>query len=577
MTASQRNADVAGALHEIADLLELKGESRFRILGYRRAADAIEALSIDVCEMSATQLTAVQGVGKGVASRVLEFCSGGAIPALERLRDEVPPGMRQLTGLPGLGPKRAMLAYRELGISTVDELREAAEGQKLRGIKGFGPRSEEQILEALRQGVRGEQRMLLARALPLAEATLAEVGECDAVVDCAYAGSLRRMRETIGDIDLLAASERPAEVMEAFRSLRSVRTSKAEGPTKMSVITTRGVQIDLRVVEPDVFGAALQYFTGSQAHNVKVRQHAVRKGFKLSEYGLHRVSDDVLVASRTEEEIYERLGMQWVPPTMREDRGEVEAALKGELPRVVGLADMRGDLQSHSTYSDGRLSVRDMALAAAERGYEYFAVTDHGARLTYMRSLSLPDIERQRTEVEEINRELGSGMTLLHGVELNIAADGSLDYPDDVLAGFDLCVASIHGQFRLSRDEQTRRLLRAIENPHVHVIGHPSGRRLDRREGIDFDVGEVAKAAARHRVALEINAHPYRLDLRDEHVRWAREHSPAFVISTDAHSVTELDNMHFGVATAQRGWLEADAAINTWPLERLRAFLRKAD
>jgi DNA polymerase (family 10) len=576
LTASQRNADVAAALHEIADLLELKGENRFRILGYRRAADAIEALSVDVCEMSAAQLTAVRGVGKGVAGRVLEFCASGAIPALERLREEVPPGMRQLTGLPGLGPKRAMLAYRELGVSNVDELREAAESQKLRGIKGFGAKSEEQILEALRQGVRGEQRMLLARALPLAEATLAELGECDAVLRSAYAGSLRRMRETIGDIDLLAASERPAEVMEAFRSLRSVRTSQAQGPTKTSVVTTRGVQIDLRVVEPDVFGAALQYFTGSQAHNVKVRQHAVRKGFKLSEYGLHRVADDELVAAQTEEEVYERLGMQWVPPTMREDRGEVEAALKGELPDVVGLANIRGDLQSHSTYSDGRLSLREMALAAAERGYDYFAVTDHGARLTYMRSLSLPDIERQRAEVEEINSELGSRMTLLHGVELNIAADGSVDYPDDILAGFDLCVASIHGQFRLSRDDQTRRLLRAVENPHVHVIGHPSGRRLDRREGIDFDVAEVARAAARHGVALEINAHPYRLDLRDEHVRWAREHGPRFVISTDAHSVAELDNMHFGVATAQRGWAEPDEVINTWPLERLRAFLRKA-
>lgn len=570
-----RNEEVAAALHEIADLLELKGENRFRILGYRRAADAIEGLSRDVCELSTDQLVAVQGVGKGVAGRVLEFCASGGIQALEDLRAEVPPGMREMTYVPGLGPKRAMLAYRELGVSSIDELRAAAEAHKLREIKGFGPRSEEQILSALARGVASEQRLLLARGLPLAQGMLAELATCPAVERCAYAGSLRRMRETIGDIDLLAASDRPDEVMEAFRSLKGVRTSKVEGPTKASILTTRGVQVDLRVVEPEVFGAALQYFTGSQAHNVKVREHAVRKGLKLSEYGLFDAKTDERIVSETEEEVYERLGMQWVPPTMREDRGEVEAALKGELPSVIAIEDMRGDLQSHSTYSDGRLSVRDMALAAADRGYAYFAVTDHGSRLTYMRSLSLRDIERQREEVRAVNKELGSRMTLLHGVELNIGADGSLDYPDEVLASFDLCVASIHSSFKASRAEQTRRLLRAIENPHVHVIGHPSGRRLDRREGIDFDVGEIARAAAQHQVALEINAHPYRLDLRDDHVRWAREHGASFVISTDAHSIAELDNMHFGVATAQRGWVGAEEVINTWPLERLRAFLAK--
>lgn len=572
---STRNAEVAAALHEIADLLELKGENRFRILGYRRAADAIEALSRDVCELSTDQLTAVQGVGKGVAGRVLEFCATGAILALEELRAEVPPGMRELTYLPGLGPKRAMLAYQELGVSTIDELRVAAEAHKLREIKGFGPRSEEQILSALARGVTSEQRLLLARALPLAQGMLTELATCSAVQRCAYAGSLRRMRETIGDVDLLAASDRPDEVMDAFQSLTGVRTSKAEGPTKASILTTRGVQVDLRVVEPDVFGAALQYFTGSQAHNVKIRERAVRMGLKLSEYGLFDAKTEQRIVSQTEEEVYERLGMQWIPPTMREDRGEVEAATSGDLPEVVQLEEMRGDLQSHSTYSDGRLSVRDMAFAAADRGYAYFAVTDHGSRLTYMRSLSLRDIDRQREEVRAVDEELGSRMTLLHGVELNIGADGTLDYGDDVLASFDLCVASIHSSFKASRADQTRRLLRAIANPHVHVIGHPSGRRLDRREGIDFDVGEVARAAAREGVALEINAHPYRLDLRDDHVRWAREHGCSFAISTDAHSIAELENMHFGVATAQRGWVGRDEVINTWPLERLRAFLAK--
>jgi DNA polymerase (family 10) len=574
---TERNAEVAAALHEIADLLELKGESRFRIVAYRRAADAIDGLSAGVCELSEAQLVAVQGIGKGVASRVVEFCRTGAMDALEKLRAEIPPGMRQLTHIPGLGPKRAMLAYKELGISTVEELQAAAEAHHLRAIKGFGPKSEEQILEALARGVRGEQRLLLARALPLAESMLAELSTSDAVVQCTYAGSLRRMRETIGDIDLLAASDRPDVVMAAFRSLSGVRTSKAEGPTKASILTTRGLQVDLRVVEPDVFGAALQYFTGSQAHNVKVRERAVRMGLKLSEYGLFDAKTDERLVARTEEEVYERLGMQWVPPTMREDRGEVEAAVAGTLPAVVSLGDIRGDLQSHSTYSDGRLSVREMALAAAERGYEYFAVTDHGPRLTYMSNLGPSEIAQQRTEVEEVNKVLGKRMHLLHGIELNIGADGSLDYPEDVLRSFDLCVASIHSSFKASRSEQTKRLIAAIEHPNVHVIGHPSGRRLDRREGVDFDVDAVAKAAVKHKVALEVNAHPWRLDLRDEHVRWAKAHGVRFVISTDAHSIDELDNMHFGVSTAQRGWAEADEVINTWPRERFLRFVSKKD
>lgn len=573
---TRSNAEIAAALHEVADLLELKGENRYRILGFRRGAEAVEALTREACGLNEAQLLAVRGVGKGVAARVLEFCSSGGMRILENLRAEVPPGMRALTRVPGLGPKKAMLAFKELGISTIEELKAAAEAGRLRGVKGFGERTEQQILGALERGETTEQRMLLARALPLAAELLEDVRSCcPEVVDASFAGSLRRMRETVGDIDLLAATDHPERVMQAFKGLRWVRTWKADGPTKASVLTTRGFQVDLRVVPVDAYGAALQYFTGSQAHNVKVREHAVRRGLKLSEYGLFDARTQERIAGSTEAEVYEALGMSYIPATMREDRGEVEAALAGELPSVVELGDMRGDLQSHSTYSDGKLSVREMALAAAERGYEYFAVTDHGPRLTYMRNLSSSQIVAQREEVAAVNAELGSRLRLLHGVELNIGADGSLDYDDDVLAGFDICVASIHSSFRASRADQTRRLLRAIENPHVHVIGHPSGRRLDRREGIDFDVAEVARAAARHGVALEINAHPYRLDLRDEHVRVAREHGARFVISTDAHSVAELDHMGYGVAVAQRAWVGPDEVVNTGSLDALLDFLAK--
>jgi DNA polymerase (family X) len=485
----------------------------------------------------------------------------------------VPVGLRQMTLLPGLGPKRAMQLYQEIGVSNLDELKEAAEAGRITAVKGFGKRFEEEVLAALERGVTTEQRLLIARALPAAQELLRQLNECDAVIASAYAGSLRRMKETIGDIDLLAGSERPEEVMDAFRSLRGVVSSKADGPTKSSIITASGLQVDLRVVEPVAFGAALQYFTGSQAHNVKIRARAVRMKLKLSEYGLFRTDDDSRVVSETEEEVYEALGMQWIPPTMREDRGEIEAAIAGELPDVVTLDEIRGDLQSHSTYSDGKLTVREMALAAAAKGYEYYAITDHGPRLTYMKHLGPREIEAQRAEVREIDKEMGEKFHVLHGVELNMGKDGSLDYDDAVLKGFDWCVASLHSDFKMSRRDQTKRFLRAIENPYVHVIGHPSGRRLDRREGVDFDVEAIAKAAAKNNVALEINGHPYRLDLRDEHVRLAREHGVKFVISTDAHSAAELDNMHFGVSTAQRGWAQSEHAINTWPWERFKAFV----
>jgi DNA polymerase (family X) len=565
------NADVASALHEIADLLEIKGETRFRITAYRRGAEGIEGSSRDVCELSEAELQGLPGVGKGVAARVREFCESGTMRSLEDLRAQVPIGLREMTRVPGVGPKRAMELYKAIGVSNLDELRAAAVSKRISEVKGFGPKFEEQVLDAIARGVHVEERTMLAVALPMAQELVDVLSQHPAIEQVAFAGSLRRYRETVGDIDILVSTEAPEEVIAFFNSLHGIAKLNVEGTTKVSVETTRGMQMDLRVIEPAAWGAALQYFTGSQAHNVKVRERAVRRKLKLSEYGLFR--GDERIASRTEEEVYAALGMQWVPPTMREDKGEVEAAVAGELPPVVTIDMIRGDLQSHTTYSDGKVSVLEMARAAEARGYEYYAPTDHGQRLTFMNNLNPDAIAKQRAEVEAVNRQVG--IRVLHGVELNIAADGSLDYDDDVLAGFDLCVASIHSDFRRPKAEQTRRLIRAIENPHVHVIGHPSGRRFPRREGIDFDVAAVAKAAVKHGVALEINAHPGRLDLRDDHVRWAGEQGANFVISTDAHSVGELDNMHFGVATAQRGWADPTMVVSTWPLERLLAFLRK--
>lgn len=571
---ARANEAVADAFNEIADLLELTGSNRFRIVSYRRAAESISSASRDVGEMSEAELVALKDVGKSMAAKVAEFVESGTMAALEELRADVPEGVREFTHLPGMGPKRAMLIHRELGISSLDELRQAAEANRLREVKGVGPKIELQVLRAIERGERGKKRVLLGRALPLAESMLAELTEKTGTKRAAYAGSLRRMKETIGDIDLLVAATDHETVMDAFRSLSQVREAKAEGETKSSVVTTGGLQVDIRVVDETVFGAALLYFTGSKEHNVKVRERAVRAGYKLSEYGLFEAESDELIVAATEEEVYERLGMAWVPPTLREDHGEIEAALADELPDLVTLEDLRGDLQSHSTYSDGRAKLRDMVAGAVLKDYDYYAITDHSVLMG--QDLVTDDrMSKQADEIAALRDEVDGQIDLLWGVEVNITPDGSLDLDDDVLERFDVVVASIHSAFTRSRDEQTARLVRACEHPRVNVIGHPTGRRLTHREPIDVDIGEVAKAAAASGVALEVNAHPHRLDLRDDHVRWAKEQGCRFVISTDAHSVAELDNMRYGVATAQRGWLTPADVINTWEPERLRAFLAK--
>ncbi|MEA2591081.1 MAG: polymerase, partial [Actinomycetota bacterium] len=450
----------------------------------------------------------------------------------------------------------------------------ALKAGRLRDLKGFGAKSEENLLRALASHSREERRILLGDALVVAEEMLEGLRTIPGVERASYAGSLRRMRDTIGDLDLLAAAFNPREVVEAFAGLPNVGRVLGAGPTKCSVLTRNGLQVDLRVVAPEEFGSALQYFTGSKAHNVKVREHAVRSGLKLSEYGLFRAGERI--AGSTEEEVYGALGMQTPPAPMREDRGEVELALRGSLPSLVSVGDLRGDLQSHSVYSDGRRTIREMALAAAPKGYEYFAITDHGRNLSIVRNLSLEDIERQRAEIKELNEELAGRIVVLHGLEANIGMEGELDYADEVLAGFDVVVASLHHQLRGEREVMTRRVLRAIENPHVHILGHPTGRMMPRRPGSDLDMEAVCRAALAHGVALEINANPRRLDLKDDHAFLARQMGCLFAISTDAHSPRELDLMRFGVATAQRGWVEAKDVVNTWPLEKLRRFLAKS-
>ena len=478
-----------------------------------------------------------------------------------------------MTAIPGFGPKKAMHVHRELGIDGVDELVLAAQDGRLAGLKGFSKKTEENILAAATRIQATDRRVLMSEALDVAEQVLEWLRPVRGVTRADYAGSLRRCVETIGDIDVLVASARPDNVMDAFTSYGLVERVLARGDTKSSIVTHAGLQVDLRVIPLEAWGAAMIYFTGSKAHNVRIREMAVRKGLKLNEYGLFGVDGGDAIAARSEEEVYERLGLPYIEPTLREDRGEVEAALRGTLPSLVSLRRIRGDLHTHTDLTDGLAPLERMLDAAAAKGYAYYAVTDHAPNL-WMQRMTDDKMLAQRAQLDAL-RSRYPKMELLHGTELNIAPDGSVDWPEAFLEGFDVTIASIHSHFNLTRDAQTSRLIAAMENPHVNVIGHMTTRKIGRRDPIDIDLDAVFAAAARTGTALEIDAYPDRLDLRDEHVSWARRHGVRFAIDSDAHAVGHLDVMRFGVGTAQRGWLTPEAVINTWHLAKLRRFLRK--
>jgi DNA polymerase (family X) len=566
------NERVEEVMNEYRDLLAIVSSDRFKPRAYEKAARSIGGYHADIASFDIKELMAIPNVGKSIAEKVHEYLQTGTMSELEELRAQIPPGVRQLMSIPGLGPKRAMHLYTERHISSVEELLDAIHAGHLVGLRGFGAKSEENILRAISEMQQSGGRVQLGVALDLAEELLGELEALSQVERAAYAGSLRRMVETIGDIDLLVASAQPAPIMDAFASSRYVERVMAKGDTKTSILTTRGLQVDLRVVPLEVWGAALQYFTGSKAHNVRVRELAVRKKLKLSEYGLFRADTGELIVAETEEEVYEHLGLPWIPPTLREDRGEVEAARKGELPTVVGLSDLKGDLHTHTNLTDGLSPLDRMIETAQALGYRYYAVTDHAPNL-YMQEMTDEKMLAQRRQLRKVQETVK--MTLLHGSELNIDPAGEVDWPPEFLEGFDLTVASVHSHFNQSIQEMTGRIIRAMENPYVNVIGHPTARMIGKRQGIEFDYEEVFKAAARTGTALEVNSFPDRLDLRDEHILWARRHGAKFAVDTDSHSTVHLPFMRFGVATAQRGWLTADDVINAWPLAKLRKFLRK--
>lgn len=571
---SRLNDEVGALLREYADLILLSGGNAFRARSYEKAARSVGGYSGDLAHLDEAEIRAIPGVGDSTAAKISEYLASGRIEALEALRAKIPPGVREITQIPGVGPKTAVQLYREVGIKSVEELRKAVDEGKLKGLAGLGEKTVENIRHGIEQLSRASGRTLLNAALDLAEDLVAEIGAVPGCKKCDYAGSLRRMRETVGDIDILATATDSAPLMAALLGRPEVADVIGSGTTKTSIRTDKGVQVDLRVVPPGDWGAALMYFTGSRAHNIKLRGRAVKEGLKLSEYGLFEVETGKKLASRTEKEVYKALGLPWIPPTLREDRGEIEAAVEGVLPDLVQLKDLRGDLHTHTDLTDGLAPLEVMLQTAAGLGYAYYAVTDHAPNLV-MQRMTDEKMAAQRARARELDRTYG-GMRVLHGTELNIDAAGEVDWPAEFLADFDICVASIHSSFGLDRAAQTKRLIRACENPHVNIIGHPTTRLLDRRQPIDVDLDAVFAAAARTGTALEINASPQRLDLNDEQVMAAKRHRVKFAINSDAHSTPALGNQRFGIAMAQRGWLTGDDVINTWSLRRLRGFLRKA-
>ena len=569
------NRELAEIFDTIANLLEIKGEVIYKVLAYRRAAESLENLGREAAEYwREGELTEIPGVGKAIAEKIDELLTTGKLEFFEELTAQVPASLKEVLQVPDLGPKKVALFWNTLGITSLAELEAAARAGKLRDLPGMGAKSEAKVIAGIESLARRTTRIPLGRAWPTAQELLAQLRQVPGVAAAEAAGSLRRMRATVGDLDLLAAASDSAAVMEAFINHPLVARVLGKGETKSSVEYANGLRAQLWVHPPERFGTALQYATGSKDHNVRLREMALKKGLSLSDQSFLR-EDGSEILCATEEQVYELLGLPWIPAELREDKGEIQAALAGKLPELIERSDVRAELHSHTTWSDGKLSVKEMAEAARQRGFKVLAITDHSPSLGVTGGLSTEDITTQRAQIVAAQTELGDSIRLLQGTEMEIRADGTLDYPDEVLAAFDIVIASIHVSLRQLREKITERILNAIKNPHVDVIGHLTGRLIPDREGADLDMEAVLTAAAESGVALEINAHPARLDLEDVHARRAVQLGIPLSINTDAHSPADMDLMHFGVATARRGWVEAGDVINTWETDRLLAWLRK--
>jgi DNA polymerase (family 10) len=566
------NREIADLFKRIGDMMDILGENRFKVIAYRRAAENILTLGQDIrVPWEAGTLQEIPGIGPAIADKIDELLTTGRLEFYERLQDQVPTGVVSLLEIPDVGPKTAKLLWDELGLQSVAEVEAAARAGELQTLKGMGARSEAKILAGIEALYRRSDRIPLGTAWPVAADLLEGLQDhCAEVLDATVAGSLRRMRATIGDIDLLAASEAPPAVMRAFVGHPRVAEVLLGGETKTSVRLHNGLQVDLRVLEPERWGAALQYFTGSQAHNVRVRELAQRQGLSLSEYGFRR-QDGSEILCPEEADVYETLGLPWIPPELREDRGEIQAASSGDLPQLVEWDDILGDLHAHTDWSDGASTLTEMAEAARSKGYRYLVISDHTQSLGVANGLTPERLHAQRAEIDALNGQWDD-FALLQGCELEIKADGSLDFSDEVLAGLDFVVASVHTSLRQDRDQITERVMKALHNPYVDVIGHPSGRILGQREESAVDLDAIIRAAAETGTALEVNSIPNRLDLDDVHVRRALELGIKLAINSDAHHTGGLDSLRYGLATARRGWATAADVLNTLSLDEIRAW-----
>jgi DNA polymerase (family 10) len=573
-----KNREVALALRELADMMELLGEDRYRVANYRDAATRVEHHHEPIEDLAAERrVEQLHGVGKSIGAKIREYLETGKLAVVEERRPRVPEAALMLMQIPGIGPKRAMQFAQELEVRTVADLQAALDSGQIAALPRLGEKIAESLRLELQRLDARSQRIPLAIALPAAEEVMRQLRTCDAVVSIAPAGSIRRWKETTGDIDILVASTRPEVVIQAFTDLALVKQVLGAGDTRASIITVADVQIDLRVVPPESIGAALQYFTGSKEHNVKLRAMAVRKGLKVNEYGVFAVDDDDnrSLGGRTEEEVYAALGLPWIPPELREDAGEIELARRGELPSLVELADIRGDLHTHTRLTDGSSTIAEMVRAGFERGYAYLAITDHSQALGITGGLTEDELRAEHVQIRELQPEYPS-MELLCGVEVDIHIDERLDCSDAFLESCDVVVASIHSALQKPREVQTSRLIAAIRNPHVDVIAHPTGRLLGRRPGYEIDLAAVLAACAEHGVAIEVSGQPGRLDLDADGIRAAISRGVQLVLNTDSHAAEQIgDLMRYAVGTARRGGATASAVMNTREYGELRRWLNR--
>lgn len=566
------NSEIANIFDGIADLLEVKGDNPFRIRAYRRAAQNVLTLPDDLSTFSLDDLMKLPGIGKDLALKITEYTESGTISAWEKLKAEIPEGILDLLAIPGLGPKTVKLIFDTLQITSLEELEQAAQTGRLEQLPNIREKTVENILKGIAMIKRGRERIPIGTGLPVANEIIDYLKDHAPVKNISLAGSLRRWKETIKDIDVLVTADSPKKVMDVFVHMPRVADTVSKGLTKSSVVLSDGISVDLRVVEKDSYGAALQYFTGSKEHNIRMRERAVKKGLKINEYGIFQEKSGKKLGGKREKDIYTALGMDYIEPEMREDRGEIEAALSRELPALITEKDIRGDLHVHSDWSDGSHPIEEIAREAKKRGYEYIALTDHSKGLGVAHGLTEERIRRQMREIDRVNGRM-KGFTILKGTEVDIKSDGSLDFPDTILKHLDIVVASVHSGFKQSREKITYRLVNAMKNPFVTVIAHPTGRLIGERDAYDVDMEQILSVAAETGTAIEINAYPLRLDLNDIYARKAKEMGIPIVISTDTHVATQYAYMSYGIAVSRRAWLGKKDVINTRGIRALKKYI----